>query len=109
MAEQIRLTDTERKALDFLIAALKEDDDSTASLSDTDAAAFIGGIIRVTAKTINVTRRIAPVVLQTARVATQLVGRGAAAFTATGAESSLNDLRNRSLEDLLEELQRRSR
>jgi hypothetical protein len=106
MAEQrVRLTESERLALDFMIAALREGDDDTASLAfDGGEAAFIGGITRVAGKIINITRRACPVVVQTARLTLQVAGRGGAALQDPRMASELNQLRDRSLEDLLEEL-----
>jgi hypothetical protein len=107
MANQgVRLTETERLALDFMIAALKEgDQDDTASLaSDSQEAAFIGGITRVAGKIINVTRRACPVVVQTARLATNFIGGGSRGLSDPRTSSELNQLRSRSLEELLEEL-----
>jgi hypothetical protein len=106
MAEQrVRLSESERLALDFMIAALREGDDNTASLAfDAQEAAFIGGIARVVGQVVNVTRRACPVVVQTARLATNLAGGGRAALSDPRMVSELNQLRDRSLEDLLEEL-----
>jgi hypothetical protein len=107
MAEQrVRLTESERLALDFLIAALREGDEDTASLAfDGGEAAFIGGIARVAGRVVNAARRACPVVVQTARLATNFVGGGSrAALSDPRISSELNQLRDRSLEDLLEEL-----
>jgi phenylpyruvate tautomerase PptA (4-oxalocrotonate tautomerase family) len=106
MAEQrVRLTETERLALDFMIAALREGDQDTASLAfGGQEAAFIGGITRITAKIINATRRACPVVIQTAQLATNFVGGGRAALSDPRVSSELNQLRDRSLEELLEAL-----
>ena len=106
MAEsRIRLTESERLGLDFLIASLKEGDDDSASLAyDAQEAAFIGGIARITAKVINVTRQACPVVIQTVRLTTNLLGGGRAALSDPRVTSELNQLRSRSLVDLLEEL-----
>jgi len=105
MAEQkVRLSESERLALDFMIATLKEGDQDTASLaSDVGEAAFIGGIIRVTARTINAARRATPVVIQTAQLATNFIG-GARGLADPKVASEFNQLRNRSLQELLEEL-----
>jgi hypothetical protein len=105
MAEQrVRLTETERLALDFLIAALREGDQDTASLAFSgQEAAFIGGIARVVGQVVNVTRRVCPVAIQTVQLATNFLG-GRAALSDPNVSSQLNQLRNRSLEDLLEEL-----
>jgi hypothetical protein len=107
MAEStVRLTESERLALDFLVAALKEGDEDTASLAyDPQEAAFISGIFRVVGKTINVTRRICPVVIQTARLATNLAGGGRAGLSDPRIAGELNQLRDdRSLVNLLEAL-----
>ena len=105
MAEQrIQLTETERLGLDFMIAALREGDQDTASLAfDAQEAAFIGGIIRVVTKVAKVAQKAVPVVIQTARLATNFIG-GARGLSDPRVSSELNQLRNRSLQDLLEEL-----
>jgi hypothetical protein len=89
-----------------MIAALREGDQDTASLAfDGGEAAFIGGITRVAGKVINVTRRACPVVVQTAQLATNFIGGGSrAALSDPRMMGEVNQLRNRSLEDLLEEL-----
>jgi hypothetical protein len=101
MAEQIRLTDTERKALDFLIAALKEGDD-TASMRAGEEAQFPGAMFRVAKQAFNAAQKFVPVAMNL----TQRLG-GRAGLTAEG-QRSLSDVENLSLEEMLEELQRRS-
>jgi len=106
MAEQrLRLTETERLALDFMIAALREGDEDTASLAfDPQEAAFIGGILRVTRQAVKVTQRACPFVIQAARLTANLAGGGRAALSDPRVASEFNQLRDRSLEELLEEL-----
>src|SRR5688572_27123104 len=94
----VRLSETERLALDFLIAALKEGDDDTASLAyDAQEAAFIGGITRVVGKVVNVTRRACPIVVQTVRLTVNLAGGGRAGLADSRIAGELNQLKDRSL------------
>jgi len=90
-----------------MIAALREGDQDTASLAyDPQEAAFIGGIINVTRRVFAVAQKAIPVVVQTARLATNFVGGGRAALSDPAIASQLNQLRDRSLLDMLEELRR---
>lgn len=110
MAEQrVRLTETERLALDFMIAALREGDQGTARLTfegqeSEFIGAIIGGVARITGQVVNATRDACPVLVQTARLATNFIGGGQAALSDPRVTSELNRLRDRSLEELLEEL-----
>ena len=59
-----KLSKTELMALDLMIQVMKEEQLGI----EADVAAFIGGIVRVTKKIVNVTQKVTPVL----RVTTQL-------------------------------------
>jgi hypothetical protein len=99
------LTETERLGLDFMIAALREGDRDVASLAyEPQEAAFIGGITKIVGKTFRITQQVCPVAVQTVRLTANIIGGGRAALSDPRTMSELNQLRDRSLVDLLVEL-----
>lgn len=73
-----KLSKTELMALDLAIQVMKDEQVGI----DTDAAAFIGGIFKVTKKVINVTKKATPVARVTFQVTPMIVGAKAASGAA---------------------------
>lgn len=104
MAEQrTRLSESERLALDFMITALREGDQDTASLADdVRGAEFLGCIVHAVQKTVKVTAQATPVVARTAQLAANLAGGGRSALADPRTAREIDQLANSSLEELLE-------